>query len=286
MEPLPECKKPELKLVIWPDECLKYAVADFPEQELSSQEVRNIAGGMVRAMYKHYGVGMAAPQVAIPFRIFVMDAYWTKEGSKKHPKVFLNPEITGVGDYAVELPHPGEGCLSFPYDYHSPVKRHDKIELQWMDFKGDTHHEWFEGYEAIVIQHEYDHLNGHCFIDRLSLLKQGMAIRRARKMRRRYRNGMKRGMQLFKQMQKSPEGMWDRNKAFEARRREMLGSDNCEVCKGEKGGMKGNENVIDGVVTCDYCHAEQMEHSESCHVKVRSAMVNECNCHLKELEND
>ncbi|MCG7840480.1 MAG: peptide deformylase, partial [Methanomassiliicoccales archaeon] len=74
---LPEAKKPKLKLVIWPDECLKYAVAPFPEAELGSKLVRNTAGGMIRAMYEYGGVGLAAPQVAVPFQIFTMDAYWT-----------------------------------------------------------------------------------------------------------------------------------------------------------------------------------------------------------------
>ena len=216
---LPEAKKPKLKLVIWPDECLKYAVAPFPEAELGSKLVRNTAGGMIRAMYEYGGVGLAAPQVAVPFQIFTMDAYWTKDGEKKRPRVFLNPKITDVGKYATELPHPGEGCLSFPYDFRSPVIRHDEVELEWLDFKGNVHHEWFEGYAAIIVQHEFDHLNGYCFVDRLSQLKQGMAYRRARKMRRRYFGGMKQGMAMFKKMQNGPEALLDRNRHFEANAR-------------------------------------------------------------------
>ncbi len=281
MKPLPECKKPELKLVIWPDECLKYAVAPFPESELGTEAVRNIAGAMIRALYEHYGVGLAAPQVAVPFRIFVMDAYWTKEGAKKRPRVFLNPEITDTGTYLVELPRPGEGCLSFPYDYHSPVRRYGQVELQWLDFKGETHHEWFDGYEAVVIQHEYDHLNGHCFVDRLSLLKQGMAYRRARKMRRRYFKGRKQGMKMFKQMMKSPAALLDRNKAFEAKQRSKEAEKHCTSCDNESG-------WYDEKGRCTVCSALEpkppVEHADWCHEKVRSGTVNECNCPLKELE--
>ena len=222
LDTLPECKKPELKLVIWPDECLKYAVAPFPEEYLGSIVARNTAGRMIRAMYRHHGVGLAAQQVAVPFQIFTMDAYWTQPDKSKHPRVFLNPQITGVGDWTTALPHPGEGCLSFPYDFKSPVRRHDQVELEWLDFKGKVHHEWFEGYEAIIVQHEMDHLTGHCFIDRLSQLKQGIAYRRARKMRRRYFSGMKQGLKMFKAMQKGPEALADRNNHFEMLRRKKL----------------------------------------------------------------
>ena len=222
---LPEAKKPELKLTIWPDECLQYAVAPFPEDQLNSPLVRNTAGGMIQAMYKHHGVGLAAQQVAVPFQVFVMDAYWVQPDKGKHPRVFLNPEITGVGDYMTELPHPGEGCLSFPYDFHGGVRRHDRVELQWLDFKGEVHHEWFDGYESIIVQHEMDHLTGHCFLDRLSQLKQGMGYRRARKMRRRYGSGMKAGMKMFKQMQKGPEALLDRQRNFEMKARKWLNAE-------------------------------------------------------------
>lgn len=249
MKPLPEAKKTELKLVIWPDECLRYAVAPFPEKELGSKLVRDTAGGMIRAMYKHYGVGMAAPQLAIPFQIFVMDAFWTQPDKSKHPKVFLNPKITGVGKYMTELPHPGEGCLSFPYDFHGVVRRHDQVELEWLDFEGEVHHEWFDGYEAIVVQHEFDHLNGYCFVDRLSQLKQGMAYRRAKKMRRLYRNGMKKGLATFKQMQKSPDALLDRQKNFEANRKTMLASRGTGKLRAAMNRYK--EAIADGTLETD-----------------------------------
>lgn len=215
-------------MVIWPDERLAEPVGPFPEENLGSKLVRNTAGAMIRSMYKHYGVGLAAQQAGVPFQIFVMDAYWTQPDKSKHPKVFLNPKITGVGDYVTSLPHPGEGCLSFPYDHHAIVERHDQIELEWLDFKGETHHQWFDGYEAIVIQHEFDHLLGCLYMDRLSLLKKGMAIRRARKMRRHYRNGMKKGLAAFKQMHKTPEALMMRNKQFEASRRAKLALEDTE----------------------------------------------------------
>lgn len=211
---LPECSKPELRLVIWPDTSLKHPVAPFPEENLDTRVVRDTAGAMIRSMYKHYGVGLAAQQVGIPFRIFVMDSQWMTNGAKK-PHIFLNPKVTEIGEGAQALNPPGEGCLSFPYNYKSPVTRLDKIELEWSDFKGEVHHEWFEGYEAIIVQHEMDHLNGYCFIDHLSNLKKDMAIRKARKIRRRYRNGYKRTLRELKNAPRTKEYCLKRMRAFE-----------------------------------------------------------------------
>ena len=229
-------------MVIWPDERLHDPVSPFPEEHLGSKLVRNTAGAMIRSMYKHYGVGLAAPQAGVPFQIFVMDAYWTQEGNKKKPRVFLNPKITGVGEYVTELPHPGEGCLSFPYDHRAPVQRHDRVELEWLDFKGNTHHQWFDGYESIVIQHEFDHLLGFCYIDRLSPLKKDMALRRARKMRRAYRNGMRGTVKMFKKMQNGPEAVVNRNKRFEA------GTPQAKLRRAAK---KHKEGIENGTITTD-----------------------------------
>ncbi len=225
LDQLPACKKQELPMVIWPDEGLGEPVGPFPEENLGSKLVRNTAGAMIRSMYRHHGVGLAAQQAGVPFQIFVIDAYWTQPDKSKHPRVFLNPQITDVGDYSTHLPHPGEGCLSFPYDHHAIVERHDRVELEWLDFKGKTHHQWFDGYEAIVIQHEFDHLLGFCYIDRLSLLKKGMAIRRARKMRRHYRNGMKKTIETIKQMSKTPEALLMKNRQFEMVLRKKLAAE-------------------------------------------------------------
>lgn len=219
LKQLPESKKPELRLVIWPDENLKYPVRPFPEADLNTKLVRNTAGAMIRAMYKHYGVGLAAQQVGIPFQIFVMDAQWTTT-NKKRPRIFLNPRVTDIGDGAQQIPYPGEGCLSFPYEYRNPVRRLDKLELEWVDFNGTTHHEWFEGYEAIVIQHEMDHLMGYCFIDRLSRLKRDMAIRKARKIRRQYRKGYRRTLNNLKHATRTKAYALKRAQSFEQGYRE------------------------------------------------------------------
>lgn len=208
-------KFPELEIVIWPNKSLAIPVSPFPEKDLNTKLVRNTAGAMIKTMYKYYGVGLAAPQVGVPFQIFVMDAQWTQEGNKKKPQIFLNPKIIDVGKQVQQLKPPGEGCLSFPYNYKSPVKRLDKVQLEWFDFSGNKHQKWFEGYEAIIVQHEIDHVLGHLFIDRLSPLKRNMAIQKARKIRRQYKKGYKKTISKLKNAPKTKEYNMKRQKAFE-----------------------------------------------------------------------
>tara|TARA_R110000765_G_scaffold49675_2_gene101067 strand:+ start:988 stop:1554 length:567 start_codon:yes stop_codon:yes gene_type:complete len=174
-----------LPLVIWPDVGLTEVVAQFAEDDLGSDMVRNIAASMLASMYHYRGVGLASTQVGVPFAIFTTDFTWQGQNDNpKTPRVFLNPVISGASAEAQQLGGKGEGCLSFPYQFNSPVTRHQSISLDYYDFDGEKHTETFSDYEAIVIQHEFDHLRGACFIDRLSPLKKDMAIRKARKVRK------------------------------------------------------------------------------------------------------
>lgn len=207
--------KINLEMVIWPNKNLKIPVGPFDEKSLNTKLVRNTAGAMIKTMYKYYGIGLAAQQVGIPFQIFVMDPNWTKPNTKKKARIFLNPKIVDVGERTQQLNPPGEGCLSFPYNYRQPIKRFDKVELEWLDFNGNVHHEWFSDYEAIIVQHEMDHLLGHCFIDRLSPLKRDIAIRKARKIRRQYKKGYKRTISKLKNAPRTKEYALKVAKAFE-----------------------------------------------------------------------
>jgi peptide deformylase len=151
--------------------------------------------------------------------MFVMDANWVSSGKKK-PRVFINPRVTGMGEGVIQMSGQGEGCLSFPYDYRNPVRRLESLELEWLDLKGEVHHEWFTGHEAIIIQHEIDHLMGYCFIDRLSRLKRNMAITKARKIRRQYRKSYKKMLRNLKNATRTREYAFKRAQAFEQGYRE------------------------------------------------------------------
>jgi len=194
-----DVEKPEMELdlIVWPEPFLRYNAAPFTEEQIKSELVRNVTGAMIRAMYRYRGVGLAAEQVGVPQSVIVIDSEYLKT-EKKNPKVFYNPVIVGEDGGVVEVEHPGEGCLSLPYGYYQPVSRAKRIELEWLDHKGEFHTEWFDGMEAIILQHEVDHLYGTLFVDRLSRVKRDMFKRRARKVRRQIENQYKRRLSELK----------------------------------------------------------------------------------------
>ncbi len=112
------------------------------------------------------GVGLAAPQVGKSLRIFVTNY-------KKLKKVVINPEVIKIEktkSVSSKKSKRGrqilEGCLSLPY-YYGPIKRADKIKIKYLNEKNEEKIEEFDGFNAQIIQHEIDHLNGDLFIDRI-----------------------------------------------------------------------------------------------------------------------
>lgn len=204
----------ELDLIVWPEPFLRYNAAPFTEEQIKSELVRNVTGAMIRAMYRYNGVGLAAEQVGMPQAVIVIDSEYLKT-EKKSPKVFYNPVIVGEDGGVVEVEHPGEGCLSTPYGYFQPVPRAKRIELEWLDHKGEFHTAWFDGMESIIIQHETDHLFGTLFVDRLSRLKRDMFKRRARKIRRMIENNYKRRLSELKNAPRTPSFNMERAKKWE-----------------------------------------------------------------------
>jgi peptide deformylase len=116
---------------------------------------------MLETMYAAPGRGLAAPQVGVLQRLFVMDPGW-KEGVKS-PIVCINPEILWLSDRQKLGP---EGCLSIP-DVPTNVMRATEIRLRWTDLSGAVQEQHLTGFAAICAQHEYDHLDGIVTFDRL-----------------------------------------------------------------------------------------------------------------------
>ncbi len=131
--------------------------------EVFDENLNDILEEMIETMYLGDGVGLAAPQVGLSLRIFVMD--WG-EG----PLKVVNPEIL---EFSEEKVVDEEGCLSLP-DIFEDVERSKWVKVRFQDEKGNIHERIFEDYPARIFQHEYDHLEGILFIDRIS------AARRAR----------------------------------------------------------------------------------------------------------
>ena len=125
-------------------------------------DVRKLAADMIETMYDAPGRGLAAPQVGQAVRMFVMDAHW-KDSGDRAPLVVINPEIIERSDVLAEN---DEGCLSIP-DIPVRIARPDRIVMRWCDLDGDAQEAEMTGFEAVVAQHEYDHLDGILNIDHL-----------------------------------------------------------------------------------------------------------------------
>ncbi|MGX9351988.1 peptide deformylase [Shimia sp. W99] len=146
-----------LPLVIWPDVRLSQVCDPVGEDDHEA-----LVQDMFDTMYAAKGRGLAAPQVGVMRRIFVMDAGW-KEGEPT-PEAFLDPVIM-VREKRVEVTE--EGCLSIP-GLMVPVERPVAVTLAWRDARGDMHMRDFDGFEARCIQHEIDHLDGRVTLDHLT----------------------------------------------------------------------------------------------------------------------
>ncbi len=131
-----------------------------------TDEIRKLAKDMIETMDKNDGIGLAAPQVGHPIRMFVLRNYiFTDDGrwTLSEPKVYINPRLLAPGE---EKLIDTEGCLSLP-GLRLPVERPDKITVEAMDLEGNIFIEQLEGYNARVRMHENDHINGVLFIDRV-----------------------------------------------------------------------------------------------------------------------
>ncbi len=126
---------------------------------------------MEDTMYNSDGIGLAAPQIGKSIRVFIIDASPLEEDDetlKDFKKVFINPKII---EYRGEKNLFNEGCLSIP-TIREDIERESEIHIQYYDEKFNFHDEFFGGIKARIIQHEYDHLEGILFTDRLNALKK------------------------------------------------------------------------------------------------------------------
>jgi peptide deformylase len=139
-----------------------------------NEELTKVAGELIDALHKGKGVGLAGPQVSLMKRIFVVHI------EKDVPRVFINPSILETSHETVKYE---EGCLSIPGVY-ADVIRPDAVRIQAWNEKGRPFTLDAEGLLARVILHEYDHLEGMLFIDRLSELKRNRIITKFEKLRK------------------------------------------------------------------------------------------------------
>ncbi len=143
-------------------------------------DLPELIANMWETMYHANGVGLAAPQIGLPIRLFVVDtvSYSRDEGKEQQEpgikKVFINAQMLSEEGplWSYE-----EGCLSIPY-IRGEVERPPIIRLRYQDENFETFEETFTGVNARVIQHEYDHIQGVLFVERLTPLKRRLIQRK------------------------------------------------------------------------------------------------------------
>jgi len=134
--------------------------------------VRALADDMLETMYDAPGIGLAASQIGVLQRIFVLDV--AKEDAPKEPMVFINPRIVWSSE---DMSVYQEGCLSIP-DYYEDVERPASVTIQFQNREGADQELTADGLLATCIQHELDHLNGKLFIDYISKLKRDRVVKK------------------------------------------------------------------------------------------------------------
>jgi peptide deformylase len=172
------------EILIYPDDKLREVAkaVTFPLSDDAKQLIQDMAD----TMYDAPGVGLAATQVGVALRIAVTDTDWRKDevrhdnggaGGSHNLKVWINPEFIWKSDEDKECE---EGCLSVP-DIYEMVERPSAVRLRWQDMDGKTHEKDFDDFLAVALQHEFDHLDGKLFIDKISRLKQSLIKKKLKK---------------------------------------------------------------------------------------------------------
>ncbi|MXV14734.1 peptide deformylase [Hufsiella ginkgonis] len=160
----------KLPIIAYGDPVLRKKAEDIGSDYPGLQQ---LIGNMFETMYAAHGVGIAAPQVGLAIRLFVIDASPFAEDDaqlKDFKKVFINAQITEESGENWDF---NEGCLSIP-DIREDISRKSKVTISYLDENFALHTETYTGLAARVIQHEYDHIEGKLFVDKLSPLRKTM----------------------------------------------------------------------------------------------------------------
>lgn len=147
-------------ILLYGEEMLREISVDVNKASLL--EVRSLISEMFETMHRANGVGLSAIQIGIPLKIFVIEAHMEEEDLHIRGS-FINPRLINESGDIVKHP---EGCLSVP-GLTAMVDRPESIELEWYDEDWTKHKKIFHGIEARIIQHEYDHLNGIIYTDKI-----------------------------------------------------------------------------------------------------------------------
>lgn len=150
-------------ILVYPDPRLRQIAEPVAEV---TEEIKALVDDMAETMYAAPGVGLAAPQIGVAKRIFVVDTS-VNDDEPARLMVFINPRfVEKDGETSWE-----EGCLSFP-DVHEEIPRAARVVVQALDREGMPFEVEAEGLPAVALQHEYDHLDGVLIVDHVSYFKR------------------------------------------------------------------------------------------------------------------
>jgi len=157
----------KLPIVAYGDPVLKKVAADIDK---NYPDLEQLINNMFDTMYYANGVGLAAPQIGLPIRLFIVDTGEDDNGNAGYKKVFINAEIIEETGEPWSFT---EGCLSIP-DIRENILRKPNIKVRYFDEHWIEHTDDVNGMPARVIQHEYDHIEGKLFTDKLTVLRKTM----------------------------------------------------------------------------------------------------------------
>ena len=166
----------KMKIIEVPNPILRQVSA---EVDAVDDKTKKLLDDMLETMYAANGAGLAAPQIGILKRMVVIDV--ARKGEEPQPYKMVNPKIVWHSD---EMQEGSEGCLSLPNQY-APVERYFAVKVKYLDENGKSQELNAEGYLAVAVQHELDHLDGVVFIDHLSRLRQKMMMKKQEKRQKR-----------------------------------------------------------------------------------------------------
>ena len=169
----------ELKLIPPNDPRVNNAIAPFVDDMLKDEDIKDrqeLSDAMFEAMSKYGGIGLSANQVGLPFNMFVIGGHPSIEKGLK--MTCFNPMIVSASDELVRMK---EGCLTFPFTFLD-IERPRKVVVKYTDNKGDLQEAHLDGMMSRIFQHEYDHMLGRNFTEKVSKFKLKRAMEKRDKM--------------------------------------------------------------------------------------------------------
>jgi peptide deformylase len=163
------------EILIAPDPRLKIKARRVDKVDT---RVRKLMDDMLETMYAAPGIGLAAPQVGEAVRVIVLDV--ARDGAPAQPLRIANPEIVWASEEEIPCE---EGCLSLP-DQFADVTRPAEVKVRYLDHENEIREIHAKGLLAVCLQHEMDHLEGVLFVDRISVLRRNMILRKLAKLKK------------------------------------------------------------------------------------------------------